>query len=382
VPVNHSTWSHRGGTPTHRIAHAALNQTLTSLWSTRIGDGNTRRARITADPVAGGGLIFAMDAHGRVSAVTPSGQIAWTADLTPPGDRPTEASGGGLAFSSGRIYATTGFGRLHALDASSGRQIWRQEFDAPIAGSPTAFGDFVYVVSRDNQAFTVRRDTGRLEWTLPGAGSGSMAAGGSGPAVSDQVAVFPFGSAQLIGTLPRGGLQLWASSLAGKRRGRAYAGVSDITGDPVLVGGTVYAGSPAGRVAAIDAGSGDRVWTANDGAMGQIVPVGGALFFVSDQGQLTRLNAMTGETVWSVNLPFQTEERARRRLAIIPHYGPVLAGGRLYVGSGDGQLRAFDPRSGATLAEYVLPGGAASSPIVVNGTLYIMSSRGVLHAFR
>ena len=38
--------------------------------------------------------------------------------------------------------------------------------------------------------------------------------------------------------------------------------------------------------------------------------------------------------------------------------------------------------SGAEVAQYDLPGGAASAPIVVGGTLYIVSARGALHAFR
>ena len=380
--VTHNSWGHRAGSPEHRIQHPALGAQLTPLWQARLGDGNSRRAQITADPVAGGGRLFAMDAHALVSAVSPAGAILWTTDLTPPGERTRDASGGGLAYENGRLYVTTGFGRLHVLDAATGREIWEQEFDAPVAGTPTVRGDFVYVSSRNSRAVAVRKDNGRLHWEQPGAPGGPVAAGGAGPAVTDTIALFPFGSGEIVAVLRNGGQRLWSTPIAGKRRGRAYASVSDVTGDPVVVGDTVYAGSLGGVVAALDLRSGEAKWTAREGAMSPVWPTGDSVFLVSDQGQLVRLSAADGSLIWRVDMPFFTQERARRRLAVIPHYGPVLAGGRLYVGSGDGALRAFDPASGALTATYELPGGAASNPIVVDRTLYIVSGRGQLHAFR
>lgn len=380
--VNHTTWSHRGGGPDHRIQHPALGTALTQVWAANIGQGNSRRARITADPVASGGRIYTLDASATVSAVSSSGAVLWQQDLTPPTDRNGDASGGGLALGTNRLYVATGFGRLHAIDTITGKVLWEQQFDAPVGGAPTVVGDLIYVTSRDSRAFAVRAETGRLAWELPGAPSVSVTVNGAGPAVSGGTAIFPFGSAELVATLRQGGVRTWSATLAGERRGRAYAGYTDVTGDPVVVGDRVYAGSPSGRVAALNLRSGERIWTATEGALSPIVPAGDSLFLVSDQGQLVRLSAEDGTVVWSTDMPFFTKEKARRRLAVVPHYGPVLAGGQLWVGSGDGVLRAFDPRDGGLQAEVPLAGGGASNPIVVDRTLYVISGRGQLLAYR
>jgi sugar lactone lactonase YvrE len=42
----------------------------------------------------------------------------------------------------------------------------------------------------------------------------------------------------------------------------------------------------------------------------------------------------------------------------------------------------FDPASGALAGQVALPGGAASNPIVVGGTLYVVTANGKLNAFR
>ena len=380
--VNHASWTHRGGSANHKVTHPALNTSLTRVWSANIGAGNSRRYRISGDPVVAEGRVFAQDSRARVSAFSTSGGQLWSRDLTPASDRNKDATGGGLAYGGGRLFVTTGFGELVALDPATGGTVWRQEFDAPVTGTPTVRGDLVYVVSRDNRSFGIRTDNGRIQWQLPGAPSNSDLITGAGPAVTDRLAIFPNGQSEVNAALRRGGIRVWGGSIAGERRGRAYAGITDITGDPVVVGETVYVGSQSGRFAASDATTGDRIWTATEGAYSPGWPVGGSVFIVSDQAQLVRLDGETGEVVWAVDLPYFKRERVRRRKSVFAHYGPVLAGGRLIVASDDGQIRSFDPRSGQLISSVAIPGGAASLPAVVGGTLYILSANGQLQAFR
>ncbi|WP_068114629.1 PQQ-like beta-propeller repeat protein [Tropicimonas marinistellae] len=380
--VNHAAWTHRGGSPVHRLQHPALGAAQTLVWSADIGAGESRKLKITADPVVADGRIFTLDALSRVSGLSTGGATLWSRDLTPASDRSKDSSGGGLAIGGGRLFVTTGFGELHALDPATGRTLWVQGFDAPVAGAPTVYGDLVYVSSRDNRAFAVRASDGRLRWELPLAPTPSATVNGAGPAVTSRVAVFPFGSAELVAALRQGGVRVWSSTVAGERRGRAYAGVNDISSDPVVVGNTLYAGSPSGRIAAIDVNSGERIWTATEGAMSPVVVEGGSVFAVTDIQQLVRINAATGEVIWRTDLPGFKNERPRRYQAVYAHYGPVLAGGKLLVASDDGVLRSFSPQSGALLSQVALPAGATTNPVVVNRTLYLVTTKGQLVAYR
>ena len=60
----------------------------------------------------------------------------------------------------------------------------------------------------------------------------------------------------------------------------------------------------------------------------------------------------------------------------------VMAGGRIIVVSSDGILRAFDPVNGNLVHTAEIPGGAAAQPAVAGGTLYVVSGKGQLLAFR
>lgn len=380
--VNHSQWTHRNGSAEHKITHPSLSKSLTPLWSASIGAGESRKSRITADPVVAGGRIFTLDAQAGVMAHTTNGAVAWSRDLTPVTDRSGDASGGGLAVEGNTLYVTTGFGALVALDAKTGAERWVQKLESPATGAPTVKGDIVYVTSRDSRAWAINASNGRIKWQLAGAPTSSVMVGGTAPAVTDKFAVFPFGSGELIAAFRQGGVRTWASSVSGKRRGRAYAGITDITADPVIVGNTVYTGSQSGRVVALNLGSGERIWTAKEGAYSPVWPAGNSVFLVSDEAQLVRLDAATGERIWGVELPYYTKEKTRRRKAVFAHYGPVLAGGRLIVAGSDGMIRSFSPVDGALLSTVEIPAGATTSPVVVGGVLYVVSTKGKLHAFR
>jgi len=377
-----SSWPQTAGGPLHAMPHAALSAAPRLVWAAAVGQGEDRRHRITADPVVGGGRIFTVDSRARVTATSPGGQTLWSADLTPPADNPDDASGAGLALAGGRLFVSLGFGDLVALDAATGREIWRQDLDAAAGGAPTVAGGLVYLSSRDARGWAVEADTGRVRWTLQGTPGQAGLVGGAAPAVTDRLAIFPFSSAELTAALREGGTAIWTANVAGRRPGRVYARISDISGDPVVAGNRIYAGSAAGRLDAVDLSSGEVLWSAREGAMSPVVVAGGAVFAVTDQAELVRLDAGSGARVWSAPLPYFQRLDPRRRKDVFAHYGPVLAGGRLWVASGDGQLRGFSPVDGALAATVAIPGGAATAPVVAGRTLYVVSQRGQLLAFR
>lgn len=377
-----SEWRQGIGSPGNRVANAALSSNPQPLWAVSIGEGESRKSEITADPVVAGGRIFTLDAGAGVSAVTPSGQLAWRTDLTPPQDRSGEASGGGLAYADGKLFVASGYGTLTALDPATGGVIWQQKLMAAATGAPTAYGDLVYVTAGQSEAWAIEQSNGRVRWRLSATPDLNSLSGAPSPAVDDQYVIFGFGSGELQAAFRRGGMRVWDALITGRRTGFARANINDITGDPVISGSTVYAGNQSGRMVALQKANGERLWTADEGPMGPVWVAGGSVFLLSDGNDLVRLNAGTGEKIWSVDLPFFKASKPKRQDAVYAHYGPILAGGRIVVASSDEVLRLFDPVSGAMTASAALPGGAASAPVVAGGVLYVVSKDGVLHAYR
>lgn len=375
-------WAQFWGNAGVRPVHPALSATPQVQWSQSIGTANSRRQRITASPVVGGGRIFTMDAAATVTAVSPAGDVLWSRDLTPDTDSSEQATGGGLAFADGRLYVSSGFGFLAVLDAADGSEIWLQDLQATGSGAPTVRGDLVYLTAGDDTGWAIEKDTGRIAWQIGAGASISNVLGAPAPVLNDDLAIFSFGSGDVQAVFRRGGLRRWDAAVVGERRGYALSRVGDITAPPVIDGTRVYTGNQSGRTVALSVATGARLWTAQHGAITPLWPVGGSVFMVSDRNRLMRLSAEDGSVIWDVELPNFITDRPRRRVAVFAHYAPIVAGGRVVLLSSDGAMRSFDPADGTLLNTIEIPGGAASAPAIAGGALYVVTTRGELLAFR
>lgn len=377
-----AAWTHRNGGADHQISHPALGNALAAAFVAPIGEGDSLRARITADPVVSNGVVYTLDARTTVTATSVTGQTIWSRVLTTGLDGLSDASGGGVSVAGDQLYVTTGFGEISALDIATGAVNWTQDLDAPALSPPTINGDLVYVVARDSTGWALDTTNGRIRWQISSNPSVANFSGSASPATNGDIVVFPFPSGEVVAAFPKGGQRRWAGAITGDRIGRAAALVTDITSDPVIDGDRLYVGNFGGRVAALDLLGGERIWTASEGAVSPVWPVGNAVFLINDISELVRLDTSTGQPVWRIALPDIVGERKARQREFVGHYGPILAGGRLIVASTDGLIRQFDPPSGALIGTVTLPGGAASHPVVAGQTLYVVSKAGQLHAFR
>ncbi len=377
-----SEWTHRAANAAHFSGHVAFGAGTQRIFSVPIGQPADRRHRISADPIVAGGRIFTLDSRSTVTATSLAGGRAWSVDLAPPGERSPNISGGGIAAEGGRVFVTTGYGELVALDVQRGAVLWRQRVGAPIGGAPTVSNGVVYVTDRGANGYAVRATDGKLMWQASGIQQPTGVTGVAAPAAEGNLVVFPFSSGQLLAVDTQTGIETWSGQVAGTRVGRAVAYVRDMTGEPVIVGNTIYAGTSSGRIAALDRATGQQIWSAREGAVSPVLPVGNAVFAVNDQNQLVRLDAASGGQVWARDLPYFVDQKIKKQDEIYAQYGPVLAGGRLFVASSDGVLRSFDPVSGNLVGQAEIPGGAATAPVVAGGTLYVTGRDGNLHAYR
>ena len=379
---SNTQWTHHYGTAGHVYGHPALAQNLQNQWVVNVGISNDLRHKITTSPVLKDGRIFTMDSQSMVTAVALDGTILWQRDLTSLGDLQQDVSGGGLAVDDTQLYVTTGFDELHALNVTDGTIIWTQALGSFGGSAPSVFDGLVYVATRDGTSWALNTENGKIEWQLSGPKHLAGYVGGPGPAVNDKWAIFPFGTGEVISVFRKGGLRNWTSVVSGHRLGFAISTVEDLTADPVIVQDNVIVGTASGRVVNFDLNDGEKIWSAQIGAQGPVTVSGNSVFLISDVNKLVRLSRETGEQIWSIDLPHFVSDDPKRREGIYAHYGPIIAGGRLIVGSSDNLIREYDPQNGQLLNTISLQSGVASAPIVVGETLYFIGADASLYAFR
>jgi outer membrane protein assembly factor BamB/serine/threonine protein kinase/FKBP-type peptidyl-prolyl cis-trans isomerase 2 len=143
-----------------------------------------------------------------------------------------------------------------------------------------------------------------------------------------------------------------------------------VVSSPTVVDGTVYVGSNDGNVYALDAGTGEEVWAFGTGDWVESSPtvVDGTVYVGSWDNSVYALDAGTGQQVWE----FDTGK--------FDWSSPTVVDGTVYVGSGDGDVHALDASTGEQVWAFETNDSVYSSPTVASGTVYVGSDDASVYA--
>lgn len=373
-------WPQAGGYPPHAMLHLAMADHIGKAWTADIGSGATKRRAFLSAPVVAGGTVYAMDAESQLSAFNlKNGHRFWSVDLTPK-DVGDGTYGGGLAIEAGRLFATTSFAELVALDPAKGSIHWRIQLPAPARGAPTVRAGRVIVITVEGQTIAYSAEDGHKLWEHNGINEGAGLLGGTSPAVDGNVVISAYASGDLYALRIENGTPIWSDNISNMRRTDQVDTITDISGLPVIYHDRVYVAGNSDLTAAIDLRSGRRVWDREIGSVQTPWLAGDYMFLLTTTPEVVGFEAQTGKIRWVAPLPMwkDPEEKSGR----LTWTGPVLASDRLIVVSSEGDALAISPYSGKILGKETLDGGVTIPPVVADGTLLFVTREGELVAYR
>jgi outer membrane protein assembly factor BamB len=378
--VANEDWTQSGGSASKSMGHLALGSSLGTAWSVSIGEGNNRSARLASSPVVAAGRVYTIDTIGTVRAFdSRNGGQVWSSSFGADVNRDSNY-GGGVAFADGRIYATNGSGYVAALDAATGGVAWTVKPGGPLRGAPAVAEGNVYVMSQDNQIYSLKTADGAQNWSSAAALEIAGVFGSGSPAVAAGTVVAGFSSGELNAYRYENGRQVWQDALSRTSMSTSVAALSDIDADPVIDGGQVFAIGKGGRMVALELNSGQRQWEQNIAGISTPWVAGEWVFVVTDEAKLIALHRNSGKVRWIYQLPRWENEKGKK--GPIFYSGPVLAGDRLIVASSEGALINVSPDSGSFQSQTKMGAGVGLQPVVAGSALYILDDRGRLTAFR
>lgn len=373
-------WPQTGMGADHYPGNLSLAHPFSQAWSTDIGDGSSGNRRLLNPPVVANGTIFAMDASGRVAAINAAnGRQAWRVRATSDAEE-SDPLGGGVAFGDGRLYVTTGFGDVVALDPATGDELWRAEANGPIRSAPAFAAGRVFAISIDNQLEAFDAATGQILWSHTGILEDAALLGGASAAAGSGVVLAPYSSGELFALRIDTGRPAWSDSLAAVRRFGALAGLADILGEPVIADDMVVAVGHSGRTVGIDLRSGARLWEQELGGTNMPLVAGEFIFALTTNAELVAMTKRGGRILWVT--PLQRYRDPDDRIGPIVWSGPVLAGDRLIAVGANGEGIVASPLNGEIVDTFSLRGDGTIAPIVADGTLYVLSDNATLTAYR
>lgn len=330
----------------------AVTITLTdALWAFPTND------EVTSSPAVGSdGTIVFGSTDGYVYAVNPDGTLKWRAPTGGAVDIATPAIG-----PDGTVYIGSTDGILYALDGATGARKWRYLSTSSLYGAPAIGADGTVYFRDDNTLHAVTSGTTNAtrQWTFPLSG-GTY----SSPVIDGDGTIYVGATGGAFYAVNPDGTQKWK-----------FTGEGDIyTSAAIGADGVIYFATLTGKVYAL-LPSGAQKWSwqlsapANSITSSVALGADGTIYFAAYDAKLHALRS-DGSEKWA----FSSGSEVR---ASSP---AIAADGTIYFGAYDGYIYAVKP-DGSLLRRFATGARVRSSPVLANGRLSLGSGDGKLYTF-
>ncbi|HKA39056.1 MAG TPA: outer membrane protein assembly factor BamB [Burkholderiales bacterium] len=274
--------------------------------------------RVTGGVGVGGGLVLLGTRKGEVLAFETSGKALWKVQLSSEVLAPPAAE-------DGIVVARTADGRIHGLDAATGKSKWLFQQRMP--------------------SLSVRSNTGLVVQR------GGVFAG------------FPGG--RLVALALANGNVAWEGIVALPRGATELERVADVTSLPVIDFPRICAAAFQGRVACFDVQRGALLWARDASSLAGIALDARHLYYTDDRGAVLALDKANGASVW------RQDKLADRRVS-----APLAVGRYVVVGDFEGYVHLLSAEDGSFAARIATDGETIiAPPVAIGSSTFLVQTR-------
>ena len=328
------------------------------VWTERIGDvGFPLSVAVNA------GVFTVASNDGTVAAVqADTGKTIWRTSV----DGRIVAGVG----SDGRFAAVvTREGDLVVLDG--GKPAWRKPIGTKVVTAPLVAGERVFVLGVDRRVLAYDVLDGRMLWSLQRPGDAlTLAQGGVIAAFKDTLLVGQ--SPRLAGIDPLRGSVRWEVPVASPRGANEVERLADLVAPLLRLGDTVCMRAFQSAVGCVNAERGNLLWSRTIGGTEGVAGNEQVIVGADASDRLTAWRTASGEVAW-------TSERLMYRSVS----SPLAVGPTVVFVDGEGTVHWMSLDKGEPVLRLSTDSsGAAAAPVASGNTLLVVTRNGGLHAFR
>ncbi|MCP4386831.1 MAG: outer membrane protein assembly factor BamB [Gammaproteobacteria bacterium] len=324
----------------------------------------SNRASYRLRPLQVGDRIYSVDTRGSVVCVDAKyGTSLWRHESG-------LAAIVGLSGDKERLIVTSRDGDVLAYRQSEDglETIWKTRIDSEIRATPVLDGEQVFVRSVDGKLRSLAASDGSQQWVVSRRVPVLSLTGNSEPLVDGATVFAGFDDGKLIAFDRSSGEVRWESTISIPSGRTEVERLVDLDGSFVLRNGVIYVASFQGRLAAVQAVSGDLLWSRQFSSFHSIAIDDDALYLSADNSDLWSIDRRTGVAFWK-----QDVLHARKITA------PSIIGDAVVVADLDGFLHWFN-RNDGKLVGRIRIGDARSyvQPVSRQGAVVTLDKYGLL----
>lgn len=349
-----------GGPKPAELPPLSSPQVVRVLWTLSVGSAEA----FVFSPALAGEAVYAAARDGtvvRIDAAT--GRERWRSVL-----RSRLSAGVG---SDGRLAVVASEeGEVFALDAATGAEKWRARVSSEVLAAPKVAEGLVLVRSADSRVFAFGAEDGKRRWVFQRAPSSLIVRSPAGVTVHRDSAYVGFAGGKLVAlALANGGVR-WEATVALPKGATELERLTDIVGDPAVLGREVCAAAFQGRVACYDAQTGNPQWARDASSLTGVSFDARYAYLSDDRGAVHAFDRTNGRSLW------KQDRLANRQLSL-----PLPLGGEVVVGDLQGYVHFLARDSGAFVARFATDGSPVrAAPLRLPAGFLVQTRNGGLYA--
>lgn len=334
------------------------------IWSTNAGNGSGNEF-LKMSPAMDSSAIYTANIGGTVTSVNKqNGHINWQSNTGL-----TLTTGPGVG--SGVVVIGSRHGNVMALNKDNGHVMWRRAIKGELLASPAIKNHRAIVKTIDGTVYALSTKDGKQLWTYHQTEPNLVLRGSSSPVINNNDVVVGFANGKLASSSLSSGEINWIRQIATPTGGFAIQRMIDIDADPLVRGNNIFAATYQGEIASLNKHSGRQLWSHKLSSYSGMTTDEGNLYVSDASSYLWAFKAGSGRINW------KQKGLYARNLS-----GPASIGDYIVVGDAEGYLHWLNKSSGKFAAREYLGGSIYAKPLVSNSTLYALSSKGYLAAYK
>lgn len=327
-------------------------------WSTQLGPSHA-----SLQPLAAGGRVFVAGSSGTVAAIDAgTGRDVWRLNLATP-----IAAGVG---SDGQLAAVVTLNN-ELVAIVDGRERWRVRLPARTFTPPLVAGERVFVLTADRTVRAFDGQNGARLWNQSRPAEPLVLSRASALlAVGDTLVAGLSG--RLVGLDPNNGSVRWEAPIASARGTNEVERLVDVVGPVSRVGDSVCARAYAASLACVNATRGSVAWTQSAQGTAGVHGDEARVYATESDGRLLALKRENGERIWAVD-----------RLKYREPSAPLAVGRVLVVGDSFGLVHLLSREDGSEMTRLTTDGSAVlAAPILAGDAVVVQTRNGGVYAWR
>jgi outer membrane protein assembly factor BamB len=335
-------------------------QGVKSLWTASIG---TAESFVFSPALVGDGVYVASRSGSVARLDAATGQPKWRVAL---GSRLSV----GVGSDGGLVVVASDEGEVFALDSLDGTVRWRTRVSSEVLAVPKLGEGLVLVRSADSRIFAFGAEDGKRRWVYQRAAASLVVRSPVGLTMGQGSAYAGFSGGKLVAIALRNGVLRWESTVALPKGATELERITDIVGDPVVLGREVCTAAYQGRVACYEVQNGNQIWAREMSTLTGVSFDARYAFVSDDKGAVHALDRSNGRSIW------KQDRLAYRRLSV-----PLPLGTEVAVGDLQGYVHFLARESGAFVARAATDGSAVrAAPQRLAEGLLVQTQNGGLFA--